>query len=164
MASRTMGILACVGAVLLLVLALFLATTRSAHSAPAAQPPTVSDAWVRLPVVAGRPAAAYFMLMGGKAADRLVSVQAVAPVRAEMHETVKKGGAMSMLPVASVAVAANGHLMFEPGGRHIMLFGLAKSVKPGDRIPLTLKFERGGVVRIAAVARSGTDAGAHSHH
>lgn len=164
MASRKMGILACVGAVLLLVLALVMAAGQPAHSAPEPEAPTVSDAWIRLPVVAGRPAAAYFTLMGGRGADRLLGVEARAPIRAEMHETIRNGGAMSMAPLKILPVAAKAHLMFAPGGRHVMLFGLPKTAKPGDMIPLTLKFERAGMVRIDAVARSGIDAGAHSHH
>jgi copper(I)-binding protein len=45
-----------------------------------------------------------------------------------------------------------------------MLYGLPRNAKPGDRVPLTLRFERAGAVRIDAVARSGSDAGSHAHH
>lgn len=31
-----------------------------------------------------------------------------------------------------------------PGGRHVMLTGLTRPLRPGDRIPLTLEFERAG--------------------
>ena len=61
--------------------------------------PVASDAWVRLAAVPGRPAAAYFKLRGGAAADRLVAVASPAATRAELHEGGMEGSMMTMRPL-----------------------------------------------------------------
>ena len=103
----------------------------------------VSDAWVRLPAVAGRPAAAYFTLHGGATDATLITVSTDVAIKTEMHETKNEGGAMTMAPLASVAVPARGKVAFAPGGRHVMLFDLNPSVKRGGAMTLTFSFASG---------------------
>lgn len=113
------------------------------------------DAWVRLPAVAGRPASGYFTLHGGPQAATLIAVSADRAIRTEMHEsmamdagatgagTMGAGGAMTMRPLASVALPAAGEVTFAPGGRHLMLYGLSPSLEPGDATLLTFSFSDG---------------------
>jgi periplasmic copper chaperone A len=158
--ATNMGAIAVAVAVLLLGVALV--AGRFAHSAPAQL--VVSDATVRLPVVPGRPAAGYFTVNGGAQADRLLSV-ASPMARIEMHETVMANGAMRMAPMKSAAVSAGGRVAFEPGGKHLMIYGLPAEVRPGAVLTLTFTFERAGAVPVRAVARSATDAAdPHAHH
>src|SRR3546814_16450658 len=49
----------------------------------------VSDAWVRLPAVAGRPAAAYFTVHGYSKDSTLIDVADPVSIRTEMHETMR---------------------------------------------------------------------------
>lgn len=104
---------------------------------------SVDEAWVRLPAVPGRPAAAYFTLNGGPQPRTLVRVTADYAVRAEMHETVDGGGRMSMRPLARVPVPAGEEVAFKPGGRHVMLYDLDPRAKPGATTLLTLTFDNG---------------------
>ena len=106
---------------------------------------TVSDAWVRLAAVPGRPAAAYFTLHGGPADATLINVTTDVAVRSEMHESMTDAGGMSgMRPLASVAVPAASDVAFRPGGRHVMLFNVNPGVRPGERrILLTFTFSDG---------------------
>ena len=104
---------------------------------------SVTDAWVRLPAVAGHPAAAYFTLHGGATDATLIDVSTDVAIRAELHETKSVGGAMTMAPLASVAVPARGAVPFAPGGRHVMLFDLNPSVKRGGSMTLTFSFADG---------------------
>lgn len=102
----------------------------------------VEEAWVRLPAVPGRPAAAYFTVKGGAAPATLHRVTAAYAVRAEMHESMAAGGgAMSMRPIRQVSVPPGAELKFEPGGRHVMLFDLDRRAKPGATTMLTLVFD-----------------------
>lgn len=104
----------------------------------------VEDAWVRLPAVPGRPAAAYFTVEGGPESRTLHRVTADYAVRAEMHETVAGGraaGHMAMRPIATVPIPAGGEVRFEPGGRHVMLFDLDRRAVPGATTLLTLVFD-----------------------
>lgn len=101
----------------------------------------VEDAWVRLPAVPGRPAAAYFNVEGGPQARTLHRVTADQAVRAEMHESMAKGAATTMRPIEAVPIAAGREVRFEPGGRHVMLFDLDRRAKPGTTTMLTLTFD-----------------------
>jgi len=47
----------------------------------------------------------------------------------------------SMQPVERVDIAAGHEIEFQPGGYHIMLIGLTRELKVGDRFKLTFHFE-----------------------
>ena len=77
-------------------------------------------------------------------ADRLVGISTDAARRAELHITKTKDGVMSMQRVPAIDIPANGSASLAPGGYHIMLFGIDKSLKTGDTIKLHLQFENAG--------------------
>lgn len=103
----------------------------------------VDHAWVRLPPVAGHPAAAYFELHGGADTATLVAVDTPAAAQAQMHESMTANGMSSMAPLAKVSVPAGETVKFAPGGKHVMLFGLNAAIAPGGKIPLHLRFADG---------------------
>nr|WP_243451743.1 copper chaperone PCu(A)C [Sphingosinicella soli] len=131
--------------------------------------PAVSNAWVRLPVVSGRPAAAYATITGGAMADRLIAVEGPKPARFELHTTKAENGVMRMLPLVALPVKPGQKIAMKPGGMHVMVFGLP-ATKPDSRVPLTFVFEKAGRVAVSAHAMSATapemkaKAGEHSHH
>lgn len=109
-------------------------------------------AWVRLPAVNGRPGAAYFTLRGGSQPATLLAVSAPFAVRTELHESMAgHEGMMSMAPIKDVAVPAGATVAFAPGGKHVMLFDIAPTLKPGERAPLTLAFADGKKLEVQAV-------------
>lgn len=114
----------------------------------------VSNAWLRLPAVSGRPGGGFFTIAGGSSADRLLAVGSPAVERIELHETTGQNGRMSMRALDSVAVPAGGTVEFAPGGRHLMLFGVQPTVQAGDRVPLLFSFESGAKLTVEAEARS----------
>ncbi|MDO9490505.1 MAG: copper chaperone PCu(A)C [Sphingomonadaceae bacterium] len=157
--ARNIGVAAVAIAILLLAVALV--SGRLAHSAPPQL--TISDASVRLAVVPGRPAAGYFTLNGGAQADRLLGVSS--PVaRVEMHETVMANGRMRMTPMKMLDVAAGARVAFAPGGKHLMIYGLPSSVKPGGEVRLVFTFEKAGAVPVTANARSATESAKDDPH
>jgi len=103
----------------------------------------VTHGWVRLPPVQGHPAAAYFELHGGPADETLIDVASPVALRAEMHQSMSVNGMETMAPLKQVAVPAGKTVKFEPGGRHVMLFGLEQSVKPGGTVGLHFVFADG---------------------
>lgn len=125
---------------------------------------TVKDASVQLPVVSGRPGAAYFTIKGGAQATSLVAVSSPAAIRAEMHEMKEEGGMMTMAPLKDVAIPAGGTVEFKPGGKHIMLFDISPSVRAGGTVPLRLSFADGKTVEVKAAARTMGDAADHGAH
>lgn len=125
----------------------------------AAPQPAVDGAWVRLPAVAGRPAAAYFTLKAGEQPMTLLSIRTPAALRTELHESMKgHAGMTTMTPLPQVDVPAGGTLAFAPGGRHAMLFDVNPALKPGGTTTLTLAFADGRTIEAKATLRGAGDA------
>jgi copper(I)-binding protein len=55
---------------------------------------------------------------------------------------------MRMRPVDGVALAAGERVALEPGGLHIMLMGVTRSLAVGDTIAVTLSFEQSAPLAI----------------
>jgi periplasmic copper chaperone A len=106
--------------------------------------PTVTLAWVRLPAVTGQPAAAYFTIQGGRRDEALVQVASALAPRAELHASMTGTSGMTMMkPLASVDVPAGARIVFKPGARHVMLYGLDPAIVPGTAVPLRFGFASG---------------------
>jgi copper(I)-binding protein len=112
----------------------------------------VDHAWVHLPAVAGRPAAAYFVVHGGPKDATLVAVTSPQAGRAMMHESVSRNGMDTMVPLATVDIPAGKTVKFEPGGKHVMLFDLVPSVKPDTKMTLHVSFANGRALDVTAKA------------
>ena len=112
---------------------------------------TVSDAWARTSPMMERAGAAYMVLQnGGAAEDKLLSVESDVAKTIELHETKELSGMMQMSPVPNIPVAAGGKTELKPGGLHVMLIGLNRELKAGDKVQLTLNFEKAGKVPVTA--------------
>ena len=109
---------------------------------------TVKRAWVRLPALAGGAAAGYFTARANRD-DALVSVGAP-NARVELHESMSHGGMTMMRPLAALPLPAGEKIAFEPGGKHLMIFGLDPKLKPRDRLRLTFKFRVAPPVEVEA--------------
>ena len=57
---------------------------------------------------------------------------------------------MQMSPVPNIPVPANGKVELKPGGFHLMLIGLTRPLKIGDKVQLTLNFEKAGKIPVTA--------------
>lgn len=135
-----------------------LAAVALAACQPKAQDISVDGAWVRLPPVADRPAAAYFVVHGGAKADRLIAVESASASRVELHESGMADGMMTMRQIDGVDIPAGGEAKFKSGGNHVMLFGVAADVKPGGQMPLTLRFASGKAIEVSASTQAAGDA------
>lgn len=117
---------------------------------PATETPpgiTLSDARIQLPLVSGRPGAAYFTVSQANGAPRKVTGITVEMAgRAEMHQT--KGGTMA--PVSEVAVGPGKTVRFEPGGYHVMLFDLDPKLRFSRDAELSVVFDDGGKASMRA--------------
>lgn len=127
---------------------------------------SVTDAWVRLPAVAGRPAAGYFMVMGKDRPATIVGVSSPSAKKAEIHESSMANGMMQMTPLPKLTVGKGQMVMLKPGGKHVMLFGLDPAIRPGGTVRLDLKLENGGTATVMAraVGAADTPPGQTPHH
>jgi len=112
---------------------------------------TVSDAWARTSPMMERAGAAYMVLQNnGAAEDKLLSVESDVAKTIELHETKEMNGMMQMSPVPNIPVPAGGKTELKPGGLHVMLIGLNRELQAGDKVQLTLNFEKAGKVPVTA--------------
>lgn len=95
-------------------------------------------------------AAFYFKVTNnGDEADRLVKIESDIAQAVEIHEVQMTDGAMSMSPQHDgVEIPANGELVLEPSGYHVMLIGINKSLLEGEEFTATLFFENAGEVEV----------------
>jgi copper(I)-binding protein len=68
--------------------------------------------------------------------------------KVEIHKTVHENGVSKMLSVDKLSIPANAEINLVPGGIHIMLFKVKYPLKPGNKINLTLEFEKSGTLTI----------------
>ena len=119
----------------------------------------VDDAYVRLAATPKNPAAAYFMVVGGPSADRLMDVSSPVVIRTEMHESMTSGGMMSMKPIeGGIEIPAGGAVEFKPGGKHVMMFNVNPGIVPPRTLPMIFTFASGERITVdAQVKRAGDE-------
>lgn len=130
----------------------------SACSPPMVTEPdiSISGAWVRLPPAGRDITGGYFVIENTGAADVLLSVSSPTAGSIEMHHHVQEDGMMQMREVPRIEVPANGPLVFQPGGYHLMMFGVS-GLQQGQQINLLLDFEKSGQQStIAIVGKQGS--------
>jgi copper(I)-binding protein len=121
------------------------------------------DPWVR-PTPPGADVAAGYVEIrnSGKEADRLVAASSPAAARVELHVTSREGGVMKMREAPGFETPPRKLLSLKPNGPHLMLVGLKQPLLKGQHIPLLLRFERAGEVRVELEVRS--SGAAKPHH
>jgi periplasmic copper chaperone A len=120
-----------------LIAGVLLLAAAAAADAPPAGPIAIRDAWARATPSGAKTGATYGRLVNtGASDDRLVGVSTPVAERAQLHAHVDAAGVMRMEPVSSIELTAGTSTVLAPGGRHIMLFGLKRPLKPGESFPL----------------------------
>ncbi len=90
----------------------------------------------------------------GDVSDRLLHAYSDAAGAVEIHETVMVGDRMKMQPVTNgLEIPAHGQIEFKPRSHHIMLIGLRRDLKVGERFSLVLEFEKSGNLTVESEVR-----------
>lgn len=121
---------------------------------------SITNAWVRAQPDSEGMSAAYFALCNGTP-DPVTLAGATSPAAAmaQIHATVRDdSGATSMQPAGEITLAPGETVQFEPGGRHIMLMGLAGPIESGADVELTIALAGGAAVTAIAEAKSPVEA------
>jgi len=163
-----MKLLAATIAVALPVLLSSCGSTETPKAAAAETPRVlVEDAWVRATVgTKDTTMTAAFMALTnpGNADIKLTSATSPVAGMVQLHEMAMKDGKMVMQEKAGgVTVPAASHAHLSPGGDHIMLMGLKKALKPGDEVPLTLKFSDNTTHDLTVPVKAFTEEEEHYH-
>ncbi len=120
---------------------------------PALAQVVATPGWVRLvpPVVADT--AAYLTLENrGKAPVRLVGAETPMAKRVSLHrdyrETHQGQAVLGMRPLPYVDIPPGGRVAFKPGAYHLMLEGLKRPLKAGEKVEVTLLFQDGTRLKV----------------
>lgn len=107
----------------------------------------------------GQPTTAGFMHVhnDGASPRRIVGARCSIAERVELHEHVTAAGRMGMRQRAEVTVPSNGGVEFAPGGLHLMLVGLTRSLAVGEQVPIDIDFDGGLTLTIPFTVRSVLD-------
>ncbi|MCE7026591.1 copper chaperone PCu(A)C [Jiella avicenniae] len=85
----------------------------------------------------------------GTSDDTLLGGSTPAAGKVEIHQMKMDGDVMTMRPVENgLVIPAGQTVTLEPGGYHLMLVKPQRPFKEGERVPLTLKFEKAGEVDV----------------
>jgi copper(I)-binding protein len=118
-----------------------------ALSLPALAQVKVEGAWAR-PTVPGQQGGGGFLTLTSIAGDRLVGGSTPVAQRFELHTMAMKGDVMEMRQLDAIDLPAGKTVEFKPGGLHVMFIGLAQPLALGSKVPVTLKFEKAGEVKV----------------
>ena len=130
----------------------------------------ISQAWSRATPSGAKIAGGYLTIENkGSAPDRLVSVAGDVAARAELHEMAMDNGVMKMRPLdKGLTIEPGKTVKFAPGGYHLMLMDIKQPLKQGDKVPVTLEFEKAGKVTVSldvqGVGAQGPAGGEHGGH
>ena len=133
-----------------------LLTLAPAVRAGTTSPIVVHDPNAR-PTLAGAPNGIVFMVIEnlGPVPDALVGASTPVARKAQVHEMTMTGNVMRMRPAGRVVIPAGGKVTLDPDGLHLMLMGMKRPLKPGDRFPLTLTFEKAGAIDLDVEVKAG---------
>ena len=124
----------------------------------------ISQAWTRATPGGAKTGGGFVTIENkGSAPDKLIGASADGAGKIEVHEMTTDNGVMKMRPVeGGLAIEPGKTVKLAPGGYHLMMMDLKSPLKQGDKMPLTLEFEKAGKVAVSldveGVGAKGPDA------
>src|SRR5580700_11855812 len=128
----------------------------------------ITQAWSRATPGGAKVGGGYLTIENkGTAPDRLISGSADVAAKVQVHEMSMNNGVMTMRPIEGGVVIEPGKTVkLAPGGLHLMLLDLKSPLKQGEKLPVTLEFEKAGkvsvVLDIQGIGAMGPAASDHS--
>jgi copper(I)-binding protein len=111
----------------------------------------ITQPWSRATPAGAKVAGGYLTIENkGSAPDRLVTGAGDVAGRVEIHEMAMNIGVMTMRPLdKGLTIEPGKTVKLAPGGYHLMLMDLKNPLKQGEKVPLTLEFEKAGKVTLS---------------
>ena len=132
----------------------------------------IEKPWARATAPGPKVAGGYMTIRNnGAVADRLVGAASPASARVELHVHLMENNVMKMREVPGYDVPAKGSFELKPGGAHLMFMDIRRPLKEGEKVRVTLKFEKAGEVNaefhVGRIGESAppaaSSAGQHKH-
>lgn len=129
---------------------------------------TLNNPAVRATVPGASVAGGYITINnGGKEADRLIAASTATADHIEIHEMSMENDVMKMRQLKDgLEIPAGETVELKSGGYHLMLMKPAKPYVEGEKVPVTLEFEKAGKIDMEfnVTSAKGKAASGHSHH
>jgi periplasmic copper chaperone A len=111
----------------------------------------ITQAWARATPGGAKVGGAYLTIENkGSSADRLIGGSADVAGKVEVHEMATRNGVMTMRALDNgLTIEPGKTVKLAPGGYHLMMFDLKSPLKQGDKVPVTLNFEKAGKVKLS---------------
>jgi copper(I)-binding protein len=111
----------------------------------------ISQAWSRATPKGAKTGGGYLTIENkGSAPDRLIGGVADVAAKVQVHEMSTENGVMKMRPLDNgLAIDPGKTVKLAPGGYHLMMMDLKAPLKQGDKVPVTLEFEKAGKVTVS---------------
>jgi periplasmic copper chaperone A len=125
---------------------------------------TISNSWAR-PAAEGQYSAIYLTIKNaGEDADTFISAESPVAEKTQVHETRIEDGVMKMRAVKDgIEIKPGSSLEFKPGGYHIMLLGLKKTLEEGAMAPLTITLAKAGAISMEVKVEKTAPGTAEAH-
>lgn len=110
----------------------------------------ISQAWTRATPGGARIGGGFLTIENkGSAPDKLIGASADGAGKIEVHEMTTTNGVMKMRPVeGGLTIDPGKTVKLAPGGYHLMMMDLKAPLKQGEKLPVTLQFEKAGKVAV----------------
>ncbi len=111
----------------------------------------ITQAWSRATPSGAKIAGGYLTIENkGTAPDRLLGGSGDIAAKVEVHEMATNNGVMTMRPLdKGLTIDPGKTVKLAPGGLHLMIMDLKSPFKQGDKVPVTLEFEKAGKVTLS---------------
>jgi len=110
----------------------------------------ITQAWSRATPKGAKIGGSYVTIENkGTTPDKLIGASSDVAGKVELHEMSVTNGMMKMRPVeGGLTVEPGKTVKLAPGGYHLMMMDLKSPLKQGDKLPITLEFEKAGKVQV----------------
>jgi copper(I)-binding protein len=102
----------------------------------------------------------------GDAPDRLIGVEMDAANHVMLHTTeIGSDGVARMIHLDLIEIPPGETVLLQPGGMHVMMMGLRRTLDVGELIPATLVFQNAGRVEVEFIVEEREGLGeSHGNH
>ncbi|MFO0010692.1 MAG: copper chaperone PCu(A)C [Betaproteobacteria bacterium] len=113
----------------------------------------VGGAWVR-PTVEGQLGTGAFMTLRSREPLRLVGASSAVAGVVEIHEMALQNNVMRMRAIEALPLPAGQPVELKPGGYHVMLMDLKRTLRAGEQVAIELQFETADKRRVSQVVQA----------
>ena len=116
----------------------------------------IDGPWMRVSTAAAQQAGGFFTVTNkGREPDRLIAAESPVAARVEIHGIKVVGAGITMRAMEKgLGLLPDTAITLKPRGYHLMMQELKKPLTKGERVPVTLTFEKAGSRQIELVVEA----------